>query len=112
SSQRVTDRGCHAISLSKRKQVKKAARQLMIPNFSQVHAAGRYRNTAYHINYSDTERTQKKMKEHSMGLAVITEASSGFGAVYADRFPRRGYDLLLVARNRERLNEVAKNIAI
>jgi short-subunit dehydrogenase len=52
------------------------------------------------------------MKEHSMGLAVITEASSGIGAVYADRFARRGYDLLLVARNRERLNEVAKKIAI
>ena len=45
------------------------------------------------------------------GLAVITGASSGIGAVYADRLARRGYDLLLVARSRERLEEVAKNVA-
>lgn len=43
--------------------------------------------------------------------AVITGASSGIGAVYAERFGERGYDLLLVARRGERLHELATAIA-
>jgi uncharacterized protein len=52
-----------------------------------------------------------QMKTESKGLAVITGASSGVGAVYADRLARRGYDLLLVARNRERMEDLAKKLA-
>lgn len=45
----------------------------------------------------------------SKGVAVVTGASSGIGAVYADRLAKRGHDLILVAR-KERLKAVASRI--
>jgi short-subunit dehydrogenase len=44
------------------------------------------------------------------GVALITGASTGIGAVYADRLAKRGYDLILVARNEQRLNDAAKRL--
>jgi len=50
------------------------------------------------------------MSHSNKGLAVITGASSGIGAVYADRLARRGHDLLLIARRQERLEQLASEI--
>jgi uncharacterized protein len=41
---------------------------------------------------------------------LITGASTGIGAVYADRFAARGHDLVLVARDRARMEEVAARL--
>jgi short-subunit dehydrogenase len=50
------------------------------------------------------------MSQTTAGIAVVTGASGGIGAVYADRLAKRGYDLLLVARNRQRLEANAERI--
>jgi short-subunit dehydrogenase len=49
-------------------------------------------------------------KPLAKGTALITGTSSGIGAVYADRLAKRGYDLILVARNEAKLKSLSARL--
>jgi len=56
------------------------------------------------------DEKEKKMTTSLKNTAIITGASSGIGAIAADRLAERGHDLILVARDRTRLQRLATRI--
>ncbi|MDQ8036475.1 MAG: SDR family oxidoreductase [Pedobacter sp.] len=48
--------------------------------------------------------------QNKSGTAVVTGASSGIGAVYAARLAQRGFNLVLVARDWQKLQDLAERL--
>lgn len=55
-------------------------------------------------------KIQNFMKWNNPGVALITGASSGIGAAYARSLSIQGFDTILVARRKERLEDLAKEL--
>ncbi|NOW48556.1 short-subunit dehydrogenase [Novosphingobium sp. SG751A] len=60
------------------------------------------------MNIRPPDRKSNPMTQ--IPAALITGASTGIGATYAERFARRGHDLVLVARDAARMEALASRL--
>jgi hypothetical protein len=58
----------------------------------------------------DRLRLKRRTTMASKPSVLITGASTGIGAKYADRFAKRGHDLVLVARDKTRMEALADRL--
>ncbi|RWN51720.1 MAG: SDR family oxidoreductase [Mesorhizobium sp.] len=57
------------------------------------------------------ESISEKSNAMTIPSVLITGASTGIGAAYAERFARRGHDLVLVARDKARMEALAARLS-